>query len=278
MSYLVLELTICSSTSTVAAEMELRSVEDLDGGRSGTVRDPAAGAELGPLAQSPDPQLRRLIAAHGVEEGALAYLEAIRWPRGLECPRCSSPRVGTLAERRKHFCRDCGYQFRVGSGTVLQGSHLALSKWLLAVHLMLESENGCPASRIQALLGTSYHSSWFVAHRIRAAMSQPAVESTEPAAQPDRPEANRASREPPSPDPVAGDVPGAEGVLARQRIVGAYRRPSARHMAAYRAESRWRSAQRTNQNAFGETVRALLETAPLTYRGLTGQTDAAAAG
>jgi len=256
--------------------MELRAVEVLDVAQAGTAQEPAARAGLGRLAQSPDPRLRRLVAALGVEEGARAYLEAVRWPRGVDCPRCSSRRVGTLAERRKHFCRDCGYQFRVGSGTVLQGSHLAPSKWLLAVQVMLESENGCPASRIQALLGGSYRSSWFIGHRIRAAMSQPAFESTEHAAQPDLPAADRASPESPSPGAAAGARPTTEGPLVRERIVGAYRRPSARHMTAYRNESRWRSAQRTNRNAFAETVRALLETEPLTYRGLTGK-DAAAA-
>ena len=120
-----------------------------------------------PALPAADPRLRELIEILGVEGGARAYLEELRWPDGVACVRCSSTRVGYLETREKHQCRGCGYQFRVTAGTVLHDSHAQPIKWLLAVQLMLESEDGFPANQLRSLIGGSYKTSWFVEHRIR---------------------------------------------------------------------------------------------------------------
>src|SRR5262249_42067398 len=43
-----------------------------------------------------DPLLDELVAAKGVDEGAVAYLEELRWPDGVACPRCASDRSGYM--------------------------------------------------------------------------------------------------------------------------------------------------------------------------------------
>ncbi len=130
----------------------------------------------GDALRPPDPRLRGLIATLGLEEGARAYVEELRWPDGVRCPRCDSDRVGWIQTREKHECRSCRYQFRFSSGTIFHDSHLSLSRWLLAVQLILESEAGFPANQLHAIIGGSYKTSWFVGHRIRAAMSGSLVE------------------------------------------------------------------------------------------------------
>ncbi len=57
-------------------------------------------------------------------------------------------------------------------GTVMERSHIPLSKWLLAMHLMCASKKGISAHQLHRMLGITYKSAWFMAHRIREAMRE----------------------------------------------------------------------------------------------------------
>jgi transposase-like protein len=57
-------------------------------------------------------------------------------------------------------------------GTIFEDSRIPLSKWLLAIHLMCASKKGYSAHQLHRTLGITYKSAWFMAHRIRFAMSQ----------------------------------------------------------------------------------------------------------
>src|SRR5262245_2882117 len=83
------------------------------------------------------------------------YLEDLRWPDGVHCPRCDSDEVGRLPARRKFYCRTCRYHFSVTAGTVFHNSHLPLWKWFLTVWVMLASEAGVPSNQLVRLLGGS---------------------------------------------------------------------------------------------------------------------------
>jgi transposase-like protein len=107
---------------------------------------------------------------------AREYLEALRWPNGTVCPHC-----GTIAEHHKlqgkanyrpglFKCMDCREQFTVTVGTVFERSKIALNIWLQAVHLMCASKKGISAKQLQRMLGVTYKTAWFMAHRIREAM------------------------------------------------------------------------------------------------------------
>src|SRR3954451_13156173 len=109
---------------------------------------------------------------------AADYLESLRWPEGPVCPHC-----GTLDE--KHYrlknqtrklwkCAACRKQFTVTIGTIFEGSHIPLHKWLLAFYLLCSSKKGMSAHQLHRMLGITYKSAWFMAHRIRYAMTQPA--------------------------------------------------------------------------------------------------------
>jgi hypothetical protein len=70
-------------------------------------------------------------------------------------------------------CRACKKQFTVTTGTVFEDSHIPLSKWLLAIHLLCASKKGMSALQLQRMLGlASYRSAWFMAHRLRYAMAE----------------------------------------------------------------------------------------------------------
>lgn len=105
---------------------------------------------------------------------AREYLEAIHWPHGPVCPHCQSDDC-TRLEGKKHRpgvvqCNACRHQFTVTVGTVFERSKVPLNKWLLANHLMVASKKGISAHQLHRMLGVTYKTAWFMAHRIRAAM------------------------------------------------------------------------------------------------------------
>lgn len=126
--------------------------------------------------------LDEIIARYGDEDKARELLERLRWPEGPSCPHCGSKNVVRLIPRsdskrpgRKGLlkCRDCRRQFTVTVNTIFEDSHIRLGKWLMAIHLFCSSKKGISAHQLYRMLGTTYKTAWFMAHRIRYAMSQP---------------------------------------------------------------------------------------------------------
>jgi transposase-like protein len=108
------------------------------------------------------------------EAAAVAHLEAGRWSNGLTCPLCGSDKakkMGGQTQAGMFLCGDCRGKFTVRTGTVFERSHIPLHKWLLATHLMASSKKGISAHQLHRMLGITYKSAWFMAHRIREAMA-----------------------------------------------------------------------------------------------------------
>src|SRR5881409_782341 len=107
---------------------------------------------------------------------AAEYLESLRWPNGPVCPHCgeSEKRPYPLKSktRRLYKCAACRKQYTVTVGTIFEGSHIGLHKWLLAFYLVCSSKKGMSAHQLHRMLGVTYKSAWFMAHRIRYAMAQ----------------------------------------------------------------------------------------------------------
>ena len=119
-----------------------------------------------------DVNLVSLIEQFGSEDRCRAYLEALRWPDDVKCPRCESDKISQIVKRNQFDCDNCRYQFSVTAGTIFNDSHLPLWKWFLAVYLLCESKKGMSACQIQRTLGISYKTAWYLCHRIRAAMKE----------------------------------------------------------------------------------------------------------
>ncbi len=116
--------------------------------------------------------LPTLISRYTDEDRCRELLERLRWPEGVKCPRCQSDHLSPIETRHKWDCMDCGYQFSVTAGTVLQDSKLPLSKWMLATYMVCEAKKGISSNQLKRMLGVSYKTSWFLTHRIRGAMGQ----------------------------------------------------------------------------------------------------------
>lgn len=118
------------------------------------------------------------------DEGiARDYIERMRWPEGPVCPNCGGTNVLRLVAREGstrpvrpgvYKCRPCRKQFTVTVGTIFEDSHIPLNVWLHAFDLLCASKKGMSAHQLHRMLGVTYKSAWFMAHRIRYAMGQPA--------------------------------------------------------------------------------------------------------
>jgi transposase-like protein len=126
------------------------------------------------------------------EDKAREYLEQMRWPDGVVCPHCGL--VGEAYKinvKEKTFeeikatgkrirkprkglwkCAGCRKQFTVTVKSIFEDSHIPLHKWLLAIHLLCSSKKGMSAHQLMRMLDIKqYKSAWFMAHRIRYAMT-----------------------------------------------------------------------------------------------------------
>jgi len=122
------------------------------------------------------------------EDKAREFLEKLRWPDGPVCPHCGEVNNAYRLEPKpskkdKHVrkgvwkCGGCREQFTVTVGTIFEDSHIPLSKWLLAYHLLCASKKGISAHQLHRMLKVTYRSAWFMAHRIRYTMSQEPLSS-----------------------------------------------------------------------------------------------------
>ncbi|MCH9035986.1 MAG: IS1595 family transposase [Chloroflexi bacterium] len=117
--------------------------------------------------------LMKLVERFHSEENCREYLEGLRWPNGIECPRCGSEKISRSYTRNQYDCNlSCGYQFSVTSGTMMHDTHLPLRKWLVAAYLMIEAKKGVSANQLKRTIDVSYKTAWYLCHRIRAAMTE----------------------------------------------------------------------------------------------------------
>lgn len=118
------------------------------------------------------------------EDQARDLLESIRWPHGANCPHCGSKEAHKLQPKTEgkthvragvYFCGDCRKQFTVTVGTIFEGSRIKIADWLMAMYLMCSSKKGISAHQLHRTLSVTYKTAWFMAHRIRLAMTQEPV-------------------------------------------------------------------------------------------------------
>src|ERR1700722_5666241 len=122
------------------------------------------------------------------EDKAREFIEKLRWPDGPVCPHCGEinnayrlepkpSKKNTHVRKGVWKCGGCREQFTVTVGTIFEDSHIPLSKWLLAYHLLCASKKGMSAHQLHRMLKVTYRSAWFMAHRIRYTMSQEPLSS-----------------------------------------------------------------------------------------------------
>lgn len=107
------------------------------------------------------------------DDAARVYFERIRWPDGRVCPHCGVIGGEYVTKRPGRYrcgAKECRKDFSTTTGTVMEQSHMPLSKWLWVFYMMCASKKGISAHQIRRSLGCSQKAAWFMAHRVREAM------------------------------------------------------------------------------------------------------------
>jgi transposase-like protein len=109
------------------------------------------------------------------DTAAREYLESVLWPQGPVCPRCGvmgdriTKLMGKSTRPGVYNCKDCRKPFSVTVGTVMERSHIPLSKWVLASRLLASSKKSMSAHQLHRMMDISYEAAWFLFHRLREA-------------------------------------------------------------------------------------------------------------
>jgi transposase-like protein len=109
-------------------------------------------------------------------DAARKHLEALLWKDGRPCPHCGVVDESTLLKGQStrpgvYWCNACQKPFSVTVGTVYERSKVPLNTWLYATHLLCSSKKGISSHQLSRMLGVTYKTAWFMAHRIREAMA-----------------------------------------------------------------------------------------------------------
>lgn len=118
---------------------------------------------------------KKLPARFTDPDAARTHLEKIQWPDGKPiCPHCNAFERGSRIEGGRDgllFCGACRKQYTVTVGTVFERSKVPLNTWLYANHLLCSSKKGISSHQLARMLGVTYKTAWFMAHRIRESMA-----------------------------------------------------------------------------------------------------------
>jgi transposase-like protein len=117
------------------------------------------------------------------EDKARELFESLRWPNGPVCPHCrndgKAKAIYPLVQRwtskapvRRgvYKCGACREQFTATVNTVLEASHIPISKWMMALFILCSSKKSISAHQLHRMIKVTYKTAWFMAHRIRFGM------------------------------------------------------------------------------------------------------------
>src|SRR5271170_8012924 len=102
------------------------------------------------------------------------FMTELRWPDGkVKCPQCGAEKVTWLAKARvwKCYAKHERPTFTLKTGTIFEDSPIPLAKWLPALWLVVNCKNGISSCELARDLGTTQKTAWFMAHRLRFALT-----------------------------------------------------------------------------------------------------------
>ena len=125
--------------------------------------------------------LIKLAQEYADEDKARKLFESWRWPGGKPiCPHCQHDEAYKIGSKQQtknqarlglYCCAACRKTFTATVGRVLEDSHIPISKWLLAIFILCSSKKSVSANQLHRMLGVTYKTAWFMAHRLRFAMT-----------------------------------------------------------------------------------------------------------
>lgn len=116
--------------------------------------------------------LATFLKQYGTEDACEAVLVRQRWGAGFACAGCG----GSAAQKFRragvlyHECRSCGRQTSVRAGTLFAHSRLPLTKWFLAIYLLVQTKTNLAALELMRHLNVCYRTAWRLKHKLLKGM------------------------------------------------------------------------------------------------------------
>lgn len=133
--------------------------------------------------ESDELNLMKLAKEYADEDKARELFESMRWPHGVTCPHCKAdkseckdiykitPEKKSKTRKGVYCCAACRKQFTATVGTVFEGTHVPISKILMAIFILCSSKKSISSNQLHRMIGVTYKTAWFLTHRIRYAMT-----------------------------------------------------------------------------------------------------------
>lgn len=106
------------------------------------------------------------------EKTSEAFFVKKRWGGQITCPYCFSDTIYKVKGKQPYKCPKCNKKFTAKTGTIMEGSHISIRMWLLAMYLMGTSRKGISSIELANQLHVTQKTAWYMAHRIRGACTE----------------------------------------------------------------------------------------------------------
>lgn len=115
------------------------------------------------------------------EKVARQYMEEMRWGSEPFCPHCNSTKPYKLKDGKTYRCsnKSCKKDFTVTVKTIFENSKVSIATWMCAIYLITAHKKGISSHQLARDLGITQKTAWFVTHRVRLIMGEPAPEPFE---------------------------------------------------------------------------------------------------
>lgn len=115
-------------------------------------------------------ELIKITEKLNTQSKCMAYLERNRWPVTPICPYCNSTKSSRKTQEFRHTCHNCKRSYSVLVGTLFESTKLPITKWFLAIHLIINAKKGISSLQLARDLHVNKNTAWFLQKRIRQAM------------------------------------------------------------------------------------------------------------
>lgn len=106
------------------------------------------------------------------DAACLAYIFALRCPKGTKCAKCGKADAFHPVGRWRAYECACGAFFSPCAGTIFHKSPTPLTLWFHAIFLFATAKNGVSAMELTRQLGVTYKCAWRMARQVRLLMAQ----------------------------------------------------------------------------------------------------------
>lgn len=117
-------------------------------------------------------ELIKMAEKYNTKGKCIAYLEKKRWSGIPTCPYCNSTKSSRKTKEFRHTCNNCGRSFSVLVGTIFESTKLPITKWFVAICLILNAKKGLSSLQLARDLHVNKNTALYLQKRIRQAMRE----------------------------------------------------------------------------------------------------------